>query len=153
MEPHALAPAERHWYLLCWDLERDDWRTFRVDRLSDVEHTRVLFTPRPLTPEQIDEFIAVARSWSPQAIAGAAVMDLGLDDMRAYFGQWGQGAEAVDAGRTSWPVGGSDFREVMYTLAWIPSGVPYTVELPDSAREELREALVRMLAALDSSGA
>ncbi|MBW9094272.1 WYL domain-containing protein [Microbacterium jejuense] len=152
VEPHALAPAERHWYLLCWDLDRDDWRTFRVDRLSDVEHTRVLFTPRPLTPEQIDEFIAVARSWSPQAVAGAAVMDLGLDDMRAYFGQWGQGAQSVGPGRTSWPVGGSDFREVMYALAWIPSGVPYTVELPDSARKEMCEALVRMLAALDPAG-
>src|SRR6478752_6296133 len=66
VEPHALAPAERHWYLLCWDLERDDWRTFRVDRLSEVEHTRVLFTPHPLTPKEVEEFIAVARSWTRQ---------------------------------------------------------------------------------------
>src|SRR5688572_25569399 len=37
VEPHALAPADRHWYLLCWDLDKEDWRTFRVDRLADVE--------------------------------------------------------------------------------------------------------------------
>ena len=34
VEPYTLAPADRHWYLLCWDVEREDWRTFRVDRVS-----------------------------------------------------------------------------------------------------------------------
>ncbi len=92
VEPHALAPADRHWYLLCWDLEKDDWRTFRVDRLADVEHTRVLFEPKPLTPEQIEEFILVARSWVRQAVEADAVMELPLEPMRDYFGQWGQGA-------------------------------------------------------------
>ena len=60
VEPHALSPAERNWYLLCWDLEREDWRTFRVDRLDAVQHTRVLFEPRPLTAEQTEEFFRVA---------------------------------------------------------------------------------------------
>ena len=63
VEPHALAPAERHWYLLCWDLDKDDWRTFRVDRLEAVEHTRVLFEPKPLTPEQIEARQRVARQF------------------------------------------------------------------------------------------
>src|SRR5918994_453508 len=31
VDPPAPAPADRHWYLLCWDLEKEDWRTFRVD--------------------------------------------------------------------------------------------------------------------------
>ena len=52
VEPYALAPADRHWYLLCWDVDRDDWRTFRVDRLADVEHTRVLFEPRRSRPSR-----------------------------------------------------------------------------------------------------
>jgi predicted DNA-binding transcriptional regulator YafY len=148
VEPHALAPADRHWYLLCWDLERDDWRTFRVDRLSDVEHTRVLFTPRDLTPEEIEEFILVARSWAPQNIEADAVMEMPLDEMRAYFGQWGQGATADGEGRTRWPMGGGDFRDAMYALSWIPAGVEYTTSLSSPAREELRETLERMLRSL-----
>lgn len=51
MHAHALVPADRHWYLPCWALDRDGWRTFRVDRLADVAQTRVLFTPRTLTPK------------------------------------------------------------------------------------------------------
>jgi len=150
VEPHALAPADRHWYLLCWDVERDDWRTFRVDRLSDVEHTRALFAPHPLTPEQIEEFIVVARSWVRQAVEADAVMDLPFPAMREWFGQWGQGAEAEGADRTRWPVGGADFRETMYGLSWIPAGVEYSTDLLEPARGELRETLERMLRALDA---
>lgn len=150
VEPHTLAPADRHWYLLCWDVEKDDWRTFRVDRLTGVEHTRVLFEPRPLTSEQVEEFIFVARSWVRQAVEADAVMELPLDQMRDYFGQWGQGATAEDEVHTRWPVGGADFRETMYGLTWIPAGVEYTTDLASPAREELREVLERMLRALDA---
>lgn len=150
VEPHALAPADRHWYLLCWDLDKEDWRTFRVDRLADVEHTRVLFTPKPLTPEEIEEFILIARSWVRQAVEADAVMEMPFDQMREYFGQWGQGATAEDETHTRWPVGGGDFRETMYGLTWIPAGVEYTTNLASPAREELREVLERMLRALDA---
>ncbi|MGV9194863.1 helix-turn-helix transcriptional regulator [Microbacterium sp. MC2] len=150
VEPHVLAPADRHWYLLCWDLDKDDWRTFRIDRLTHVEHTRVLFTPRALSAEEVEEFIFVARSWGRQAVEADAVMALPLAEMRAHFGQWGQGATAEDAAHTRWPVGGSGFRETMYGLSWIPAGVEYTTDLVEPARSELRETLARMLRALDA---
>lgn len=150
VEPHALAPADRHWYLLCWDLDKDDWRTFRVDRLADVEHTRVLFEPKPLTPEEIEEFIFVARSWVRQAVEADAVMEMPFDAMRDYFGQWGQGAEAEDDTHTRWGVGGADFRETMYGFSWIPASVEYTTDLGEPGRSQLREVLERMLRALDA---
>jgi hypothetical protein len=39
----------------------------------------------------------------------------------------------------------------MYGLAWVPAGVNYVTDLADPARAELREALTRMLRALDSA--
>ncbi|MET0672284.1 MAG: transcriptional regulator [Microbacterium pygmaeum] len=151
VEPYTLAPADRHWYLLCWDLERDDWRTFRVDRLAEVEHTRVLFEPKPLTQEQVEEFILVARSWVRTAVETDVVMELPFQQMQEAFGQWGQGATPEDDRRTRWPVGGADFRETMYGMAWVPPGVEYTTDLAEPARSELRETLERMLRALDSA--
>ena len=150
VEPYALAPADRHWYLLCWDVEKDDWRTFRVDRLSEVQHTRVLFTPKPLTPQEIEEFIRVATSWVRTAVEASIVMELPLDEMRAAFGQWGQGSEARGADRTWWQVGGEDVRETMYGMSWVPEGVEYTTDLVDPERAQLREILQRMLRALDA---
>jgi predicted DNA-binding transcriptional regulator YafY len=148
VEPHALAPADRHWYLLCWDLEKNDWRTFRVDRLEAVEHTRVLFEPKPLTPEQIEEFIWVATSWVRTAVEADALVELPLAEFQAAFGQWAQGAEAVGADRTRWPVGGREVRETMYGLSWIPAGAAYTTDLAEPQRSELREILERMLRAI-----
>ncbi|MGV8907923.1 MAG: helix-turn-helix transcriptional regulator [Propionicimonas sp.] len=148
VEPYALAPADRHWYLVCWDVERDDWRTFRIDRLSDVEHTRARFEPRALTPEEIAERVRAARSWGKRAGEVSAVMDLPLQQMVEYFGPWGKGAEAVDAGHTRWSVGGGNARETMGGLAWIPSGVEYTTNLGEPERAELQEILGRMLRAL-----
>jgi predicted DNA-binding transcriptional regulator YafY len=150
VEPHYLAPAARHWYLLCWDVERDDWRTFRVDRLTDLEHTRALFPRRPLTPEEVEEFILVARSWVRQPIETDVVMELAHDEMREVFGQWGQGATPEGPAHTRWPVGGGDWRETLYGMAWVPGGVEFTTDLAEPSRSEMREALERMLRALDA---
>src|SRR5437763_6748641 len=34
VEPHSLVNLGRRWYLVAWDRAREDWRTFRVDRLA-----------------------------------------------------------------------------------------------------------------------
>ena len=151
VEPHALAPADRHWYLLCWDLERDDWRTFRVDRLSDVEHTRALFAPHPLTAEQIEEFILVARSWVRQAVEADVVMDLPLDEMRECVRAVGPGRRcrrgrphALAGRRRGFPR--DDVRALVDPRGRRVHDRPRRTR----ARAELREALERMLRALDA---
>lgn len=47
-EPHRLVFDERHWYLLAWDCDREDWRTFRVDRIEPRVPTGPRFLPRDL---------------------------------------------------------------------------------------------------------
>jgi predicted DNA-binding transcriptional regulator YafY len=47
-EPHALVVRGGRWYLIAWDLDRDDWRTFRVDRIAPRSHTGGRFRPRAL---------------------------------------------------------------------------------------------------------
>ena len=48
MEPHRLVATDRRWYLVALDLGREDWRTFRVDRISSVKVPGHTFVPRPL---------------------------------------------------------------------------------------------------------
>ncbi|RBO94019.1 helix-turn-helix transcriptional regulator [Nocardia puris] len=47
VEPYRLVTSDRRWYLLAYDLDRDDWRSFRVDRMSDVSARTWRFHPRP----------------------------------------------------------------------------------------------------------
>jgi predicted DNA-binding transcriptional regulator YafY len=48
VEPHQLLSAGHLWYLIAWDLRRGDWRTFRLDRISDVRPAGGRFAPRSI---------------------------------------------------------------------------------------------------------
>lgn len=64
VEPYRLALRAGRWYLLAFDLERDDWRTFRVDRITPRIPTGPRFTPRELPPagaaDHVDRGVATA---------------------------------------------------------------------------------------------
>ncbi|MER6210745.1 helix-turn-helix transcriptional regulator [Streptomyces sp. NPDC001073] len=46
IEPHRLVHLGRKWYLIGWDPQRADWRTFRADRMQPRTPTGPRFTPR-----------------------------------------------------------------------------------------------------------
>ena len=53
VEPYHLVHLSRRWYLVGFDRQRDDWRSFRVDRMSDVVDTGMRFEPRPAPPDPV----------------------------------------------------------------------------------------------------
>jgi predicted DNA-binding transcriptional regulator YafY len=48
VEPYRLVSTGHRWYLVAWDVERHDWRTFRVDRITGLTTTGARFRPRAL---------------------------------------------------------------------------------------------------------
>ena len=46
VEPVGLVATGRRWYLMAYDVDRDDWRTFRLDRMRAVEPTTWRFRER-----------------------------------------------------------------------------------------------------------
>lgn len=58
VEPHHLVTWGGRWYLLAWDLDRRDWRTFRVDRLTPRAATGLRFTPRELPAPDVASYVA-----------------------------------------------------------------------------------------------
>jgi predicted DNA-binding transcriptional regulator YafY len=63
VEPHRLVTWGRKWYLVAWDTDRSDWRTFRVDRVEPRPPSGPRFAPREL-PDSGDVAAYVARSVS-----------------------------------------------------------------------------------------
>ena len=57
VEPHALVNFGRRWYLVAWDRRREDWRTFRVDRLARPASTGVRFAPRELPAKDAAAYV------------------------------------------------------------------------------------------------
>ncbi|MFD8526018.1 helix-turn-helix transcriptional regulator [Streptosporangium canum] len=70
VEPHSLVSFGRHWYLVAWDTGRDDWRTFRVDRLRPRTPTGPRFAPRQPPDGDVATYLAhqlSSRTWPCQA--------------------------------------------------------------------------------------
>ncbi|MER5213378.1 YafY family protein [Streptomyces sp. NPDC002838] len=74
VEPHRLVCTERRWYLVAWDVDRDDWRTFRVDRITPKPPHGARFQPRK--PPADDLAAYVSKGVSTRAYASHAVIRL-----------------------------------------------------------------------------
>ncbi|KQX90774.1 MULTISPECIES: helix-turn-helix transcriptional regulator [Streptomyces] len=64
VEPYRLVSTGSRWYLVAYDMDREDWRTFRVDRVNEPFATGARFTPRELPTEGGDAAEFIARSMS-----------------------------------------------------------------------------------------
>lgn len=69
-EPQRLVSWGPLWYLLAWDLDRDDWRVFRVDRMVPHAPTGSRFRPRAVPADDIVEYVVarvITAAWKYRA--------------------------------------------------------------------------------------
>jgi predicted DNA-binding transcriptional regulator YafY len=135
VEPHRLVSLGRRWYLVAWDLERGDWRSFRVDRLAAPQPTGARFRPRDLPGGDPVEWLRSRMRTIPNRYDVSVVIQAPAETVRAFVGHWGRAEELPDGCRLrmgvddlGWPV------MVLGVLA-----VPFTVESPDELRDRIRE--------------
>ncbi|MBM7819989.1 putative DNA-binding transcriptional regulator YafY [Cellulosimicrobium cellulans] len=69
VEPHYVVVRDGRWYLLAWDLGRDDWRTFRLDRTTPRVPTGPRFTPREVPGGDAGAFVAARFAGNERAHA------------------------------------------------------------------------------------
>jgi predicted DNA-binding transcriptional regulator YafY len=88
VEPHHVVTRGGRWYLVAWDLDRDDWRTFRVDRITPRTPTGPRFTPRALPGGDVAGFVAARFSGSDDSggrpCRGEVVLDLPAAEVAPY---------------------------------------------------------------------
>lgn len=58
VQPHHLVSRGGRWYLVAWDLDRDEWRIFRADRITPRAPTGPRFAPRQVPGGDVAEFVA-----------------------------------------------------------------------------------------------
>lgn len=97
VEPHRLVPLGRRWYLVAYDLDRHDWRSFRLDRLAGLSATGARFRPRPLPAEDAATFVrrGIERPAAPYDVR--AVVHAPAEQVRRRLGRWAD-VEERDAG-------------------------------------------------------
>jgi predicted DNA-binding transcriptional regulator YafY len=96
VQPHQLVSAGRRWYLVAWDCRRQDWRTFRLDRLHSPQLAGARFKPRPLPADDAAQFVAQSLSAMPMAHNAVVVARGPVDRIRDVVGWAGAEVEEVD---------------------------------------------------------
>ncbi len=57
VEPHQLVTLGRRWYLVAYDAERSDWRSFRLDRMTGVQNSGAKFGRRTIPGGDAAEYV------------------------------------------------------------------------------------------------
>lgn len=130
VEPYRLVPVARRWYLLAWDRQRDDWRTFRLDRMSEVFPTRVRFEPRPMSDDDARARVEAAVRWRDRSVKARVVAEMPQAELVEHLGWYGRDVVAIDGGRCAWPLEADSVENLSMALMWMPRGVRYRVEGP-----------------------
>jgi predicted DNA-binding transcriptional regulator YafY len=88
VEPHRLVSLGRRWYLVAWDLDRADWRTFRVDRLTNPTPTGARFRPRELPDGDAAAFVRRQIAAVPTRYRVEVRIDAPPAAVRRAVGRW-----------------------------------------------------------------
>ena len=134
-EPHSLVNLGRRWYLVAWDRDRRDWRTFRVDRLSGPASTGVRFTPRDLPATDAASYVSQSLSAAPNRYEARVTLHAPADTIRkrvpAYWGT----IEPRDDERCEYRTGDDDLDWLAVRVAML--GVDFDVHEPPELAEHL----------------
>jgi predicted DNA-binding transcriptional regulator YafY len=98
VEPHRLVSLGRRWYLVAYDLTRQDWRSFRLDRLENPRNTGMRFQPRQLPAADAAACVRAGFESLPAAPRPIeALVHAPATAVRSAVGQWAT-VEEVDEG-------------------------------------------------------
>lgn len=90
VEPHRMVSMGRRWYLVAYDRTRQDWRSFRVDRISEPRTSGQRFRPRELPAEDALSFVQAGIRRMPQRYDVRVVLDATVEQVAEVVGRWGR---------------------------------------------------------------
>lgn len=152
VEPHRLVSLGRRWYLIAWDLDRADWRSFRLDRMAAPAPTGDRFRPREIPGGDPVAWMTERITSRRLRYEVSIVLDIAAQPVRDQVGPWGtveplteRPAAEKSAGEISGepPVERCRLRMSVEDLSWPVMivgvmGVPFEVEAPPELRDRVR---------------
>jgi predicted DNA-binding transcriptional regulator YafY len=149
VEPHRLVSLGHRWYLIAWDLDRGDWRSFRVDRLTDPASTAARFRPREIPGGDPVTWLHSRIRAIPNRFDVSVLLRSPPEKVRAVVGHWGTveplppEAQPTPEAQPAAGLAVCRLRMNVDDLAWVVMvlgvlGDPFTIESPPELRDRAR---------------
>ncbi|MFJ2738911.1 helix-turn-helix transcriptional regulator [Streptomyces sp. NPDC087440] len=147
VEPHHLVASGGLWYLLAHDTGKDDWRIYRLDRITGPVPTRHRFTPRPDPGADPASYVADKIATAPARYRAVATVRAPAGTVRRST--WALAARIRPAGPDACTVdcSGDSLPGIAQLLTGL--GCDYTLDADEAVRDHLRTAARRALDAVD----
>jgi predicted DNA-binding transcriptional regulator YafY len=141
LEPMRLAHTGRRWYLVAWDLDREDWRTFRVDRVQQVSAVGSQFVPRKF-PGDIVAYVSKSIMYTAYTYRMRLKLKGAHDTLRKRVPLWCGQLERLDEEHCSLSMG-ADSMEMLITQM-VMTGTEFEVLDMHELLPDLRKVVERL---------
>src|SRR5262245_33206047 len=96
VEPHRVVNWGQRWYLVAWDLDRDDWRTFRIDRIQEHISPGTPFKPRELSDAEVEALVSRGVPHVARRFQARIVVHVPAATLNEKIGSWVGTVTAID---------------------------------------------------------
>ena len=150
VEPNALVTVRNVWYLIGYDLDRADWRLFRVDRMQDVEVTGHGTSRRALPGGDAMAFLAASLADMPYPFNAAVEIGRPADAVLDALGWLNpRRVDALDRRRCRLRLGAASVEDLVEELLDVVRlGATMTIDAPPEVRQRLAEVAAATSAAV-----
>jgi predicted DNA-binding transcriptional regulator YafY len=142
VEPHSVVHLGRRWYLVAWDRGRDDWRTFRLDRLARPASTGVRFTQRRLPVKDAAAYVQQRITGAPNRFEARVTLHAAAEEITSRVPAYWGTIEPMDAHTCEYRTGDDDLGWLALRIAML--GVDFEVHEPPELADHLRALASRL---------
>lgn len=151
VEPLRLVHTGRLWYLVAWDRDRADWRTFRVDRIGGRPVPVDRFEPRPFPFDDVAAFVSRGTAVEAYPVQATVIVHEPLEVAAAHVSPNAGVLEARDDTSCTLHLGARSIADLAHYLQ--ETNLEMTVAAPEELRDELRALADRLSRAIGRPGA
>ena len=151
VEPHRLVPTGHRWYLVAWDLHRNDWRSFRVDRIKSKLATGNRFNPRKPPEGGYAAYVARAISYTQYSYRARILFHASAETIARWIPPNAGTIDAIDERSCTLHTGAQSFETLSIYLALV--GVDFEVHEPPELVARMSELANRFARALATHSA
>ncbi|MFC9247966.1 helix-turn-helix transcriptional regulator [Streptomyces sp. NPDC057136] len=146
VEPHRLVCTERRWYLVGWDVDRADWRTFRADRITLTPPHGPRFEPRAAPAEDLAAYVSKGVSSAVYAVRAVIRLKVPLERAAERISPSAGVLEAVDEHSSLLRTGAASLDVLVIHVMLM--GFDFEVVEPQELTDAIRTARDRLSRAL-----
>ena len=135
VEPHQLVSLGQRWYLLAYDRDREDWRTFRLDRVASPRLTRFRFDPRPIPGGDAGEYVLSSMQNRPMRYQVSVTIDAPAAAVEQRLRQGEGNVQPLGDDRCVLRTQGDSIEWLAFMLMWLDAD--FEVDEPPELVEHL----------------